>query len=67
VIYVGRVVEVIWFRPESALAADAKEAPLAMLVPIVLLAVTTIWFGIDTQWTAGIAGKAATMLVGGLK
>jgi len=65
VVYVGRVVEVVWFREESPLAAEASEPPLAMLAPILLLAAATVYFGIDTRLTAGIAGKAAAMMLGG--
>jgi multicomponent Na+:H+ antiporter subunit D len=65
VVYIGRVAEVVWFREPSPLAAEAKEPPLAMLVPILLLAAATVYFGIDTRATAGIAGKAASLLLGG--
>jgi multicomponent Na+:H+ antiporter subunit D len=67
VVYVGRVVEFVWFRPPSVLAETAREPPLSMLLPILVLAAATIWFGIDTRLTAGVAGKAAAMLLGGLK
>ena len=36
-----------------------------MLVPIWLLAGATVFFGIDAGLTAGIAGKAAALLIGG--
>jgi len=64
-VYIGRVIEVAWFREASPVCADARDPPLSMLIPILVLAAATIWFGIDTQWTAGIAGKAAAMLLGG--
>ncbi|MPZ55432.1 MAG: monovalent cation/H+ antiporter subunit D family protein [Rhizobiales bacterium] len=67
VIYIGRVVEVAWFRDPSPTCIGASDPPLSMLIPLLVLTAATIWFGIDTQWTAGIAGKAAGMLVGGLK
>jgi len=67
VAYVGRMIEVVWFRPASALAESAREPPLSMLLPILALAAATVWFGIDTRLTAGVAGKAAAMLLGGLK
>jgi multicomponent Na+:H+ antiporter subunit D len=67
VVYVGRVVEVVWFREQSPLAATASEPPLVMLAPILLLAAATIYFGIDTRATAGIAGQAAALLLGGLR
>jgi len=66
-VYVGRVVEVAWFRDVSPACKDASDPPLSMLIPLMVLTVATVWFGIDTQWTAGFAGKAAAMLLGGLK
>jgi multicomponent Na+:H+ antiporter subunit D len=67
VVYIGRVVEVAWFRDVSPMCKDASDPPLSMLIPLLVLAAASIWLGIDTRWTAGIAGKAAEMLVGGLK
>jgi len=67
VVYIGRVIEVAWFREQSPLAATASDPPLTMLVPILALAAATIYFGIDTRATADIAGQAASMLLGGLR
>jgi multicomponent Na+:H+ antiporter subunit D len=67
VVYIGRVVEVAWMREPSPLVAKASDPPLSMLIPLLVLAVATIWFGIDTRWTAGIAGDAAVTLLGSLK
>ena len=66
-VYVGRVVEVAYFRPTSEAAAKAHDPPLNMLLPILILAAATIYFGIFTELSAGIAGKAAQALIGGLK
>jgi multicomponent Na+:H+ antiporter subunit D len=38
-----------------------------MLLPLVVLAAATIYFGINTEWTAGIASTVAKTLVGGLR
>ena len=38
-----------------------------MLVPVLVLAAATIYFGFDTQASAGIASQAAHTLLGGLK
>ena len=65
VVYVGRVIEAVWFRVPSEMAAKASEAPLVMLVPIWLLAGATVFFGLDASLTTGIAAKAATLLLGG--
>ena len=66
-VYIGRVVEAAWFRPASPAAAAAADPPLSMLVPLLMLAAATVYFGIETSMTAGIAGRAAEMLLGGLK
>jgi multicomponent Na+:H+ antiporter subunit D len=66
-VYIGRVVEVAYFRPTSDAVARAKDPPLMMLVPILTLALASIYFGIDTQLTVGVAGRIAETLLGGLK
>ncbi len=67
VVYIGRVVEVVWFRPPSAALKHAADPPLSMLLPILVLAAATIYFGFDTELTANVAATAAKMLLGGLK
>ena len=37
------------------------------VLPLIVLAAATIYFGIDTEWTAGIASTAAKVLLGGLR
>ena len=67
VLYVGRFFECVWFREPSPEAATATEPPFEMLVPICLLAAATVYFGIDTELTAGMAQRAATALLEGLR
>jgi multicomponent Na+:H+ antiporter subunit D len=67
VLYIGRVIEMAWFRPAAAQMAEAKDPPLSMLLPLLILAAATVYFGIDTRLTAGIAGRAAEFLLGGLR
>ena len=67
-IYVWRLVELIWFSdPEEGdpAAADIREAPLSMLIPTWLLAGSTIYFGLDAHLTTRIATRAAEILMGG--
>jgi multicomponent Na+:H+ antiporter subunit D len=66
-VYVGRVLEVAWLREPSKAMADVRDPPPSMLLPLVVLAGATIYFGIDTEWTAGIAARAAEVLLGGLR
>ena len=65
VLYVGRIVEVVWFREPAAAARECREAPLELLLPMWVLAGATIWFGIDAEGPAGLAASAARVLLGG--
>ncbi|MDX2156067.1 MAG: monovalent cation/H+ antiporter subunit D family protein [Hyphomicrobiaceae bacterium] len=67
VVYIGRVVEMAWFREPSEIAAKAKDPPWSMLMPLLALAAATIYLGIDTEASAAIARKIAESLLGGLK
>jgi multicomponent Na+:H+ antiporter subunit D len=64
-VYLGRVLEVAWMREPAPETAKASDPPLAMLLPILILAAGTVYFGIDTEWTAGIAGAVAKALLAG--
>jgi len=66
-VYVGRVLEVAWLREPSPEIRQASDPQLSMLLPLVVLAAATIYFGIDTEWSAGIAGTVAKALLGGLR
>jgi multicomponent Na+:H+ antiporter subunit D len=66
-VYIGRVVEVVWFRPTSSALRQAADPPPSMMLPILALAAATIYFGFDTNLTANIAAAAAKMLLGGLR
>lgn len=67
VIYVGRIVEMVWFRAPSDELEHVTEAPLCMLVPTIILAAATIYLGIDTSHTANIASLAVDSLLAGPK
>ena len=63
VIYVWRVVEVAYFRDPDP-EAPRQEAPLMMLVPMYVLVIGCFWFGIDSEFTLGVAREAAEQLLG---
>ncbi len=65
VIYIWRVVEVAYFRPAPAGGDEVVEAPLSMLIPTWVLIGASIYFGIDTSLTLGVARRAAEYLLGG--
>ena len=65
VIYVWRVVEIIYFRAPSGAAAVATEAPVSLVVPTWILIGATLYFGIDATTTLDVAIAAARALIGG--
>ena len=68
VIYIWRVVEVAYFQ-QPAEDADGgtgiREAPWQMLVPTWVMIGATLYFGIHTNLTVGVAQKAVGLLLGG--
>ncbi|MPZ37486.1 MAG: monovalent cation/H+ antiporter subunit D family protein [Rhizobiales bacterium] len=66
-VYVGRVLEVVWLREPSVEIAKVRDPPLSMMAPLIVLTIATIYFGFDTEWTAGVASTAAKSLLGGLR
>ncbi len=67
VVYVGRIVETAWFREPSKDAGAATRPPLEMLGVTWVMAAATIYFGLDAEFTAGLAERAADTLLMGLK
>jgi multicomponent Na+:H+ antiporter subunit D len=66
VVYVWRFVEAAYLRPlPEGAPAGAREAPMSMLVPSLLLVAATVYFGFDTTFTVGSATRAATFLMTG--
>lgn len=66
-VYVGRVLEIAWLREPAPELAQASDPPLSMLLPLLVLAAATIYFGFDTRWTAGLSNTIATALIGALR
>lgn len=64
VIYVWRVVEVAYFQEALEGAPEPKEAPAMMQIATWTLVAATIYFGISTSMTVGVARKAAEALMG---
>ena len=66
VVYIGRIVEAAYLRepPPDSVAARAGEAPIGVLGALWLLAGLSIWLGLDTTLSVGIAEGAAGGLLG---
>jgi multicomponent Na+:H+ antiporter subunit D len=54
-------------RAPAAGLAEAADPPGSVLLPLLILAAATIYFGLDTALTAGIAGQAAQSLLEGVR
>jgi multicomponent Na+:H+ antiporter subunit D len=63
-VYIWRVVEVAYFKQPDEDAGEVEEAPASLLVPTWLLIAATLFFGIFTSFSVGVAGAAARMLLG---
>jgi len=65
VVYLGRILESVWLGTPSARAEKASDPPLSMLLPLLVLAAASVYIGLDTRATAGLAYMAAEALLGG--
>jgi multicomponent Na+:H+ antiporter subunit D len=63
-VYVWRLVEVMYLS-EAPAGAVASEAPRSYLVPTWILISASVYFGLTTDQTLGIASAAARQLLGG--
>ncbi|MBT3238232.1 MAG: monovalent cation/H+ antiporter subunit D family protein [Rhodospirillaceae bacterium] len=63
VIYIWRVIEAAYFKDPSN--DTITEAPLSMLAPMWVMALASVYFGIDATRTLDIATSAAQTLLGG--
>ena len=64
IIYTWRIVEAAYFRPPPAGREAVREAPLGMLIPLVILAGACIALGVEGTWTMDLALAAANSLIG---
>lgn len=62
VVYVWKIIEAMFMHPTSDTATPVKEAPLLLLVPMWILVVANIYFGINTELTVNVADTAASLL-----
>ncbi|KXI27261.1 monovalent cation/H+ antiporter subunit D family protein [Paraglaciecola hydrolytica] len=68
VYYVWALVESAYFGKADASAtssAPIKEAPLGLLIPLWLLVIANVYFGIDTRLPLEASASAASFLMGG--
>ncbi len=64
VAYVWRALDVIYLKAPLD-DSVTRDPPLTMLIPMIILAVACVWFGIDTTISIGAASTAAESLLNG--
>ena len=64
VVYVGKLIEALYFKPVSDAGKVVSEAPIFLLAPTWVLVLANVYFGLDTDLTVGVAEKAAAILMG---
>jgi multicomponent Na+:H+ antiporter subunit D len=61
---IWRLIEVTCFRPGSTVAGNAGEAPLILLIPLWIMSLSSLYFGIDTRFTIGLSQLISQSLFG---
>ena len=62
VIYIGKIIEALYFKPVTDSNKSVQEAPLLLLLPTWTLVFANIYFGLETSLTVGVAQSAVEML-----
>jgi len=62
VVYMWKIVEVLFFRPAPNRGLNVTIAPASLLVPMWVLVFANIYFGINTDLTVGVAETAVELL-----
>ncbi len=64
VVYVWRIVETAYFQPVAEGNPARSEAPLSFLLPLWLLLLANVYFGIDTSLTVTLSESTSVYLFG---
>lgn len=59
VIYMGRVLQAVFFEAPANPRKVRREAPVLLLVPLWILALLNLWFGIQANWVIDLTHAAA--------
>src|SRR5690606_12247444 len=63
IVYIWRLVEAAYFQAPAE-DSQVREAPWQLLLPTWLLIGASVYFGINTELTIGVATRAAEVLMG---
>jgi len=64
IVYLWKVVEAAYFKTSAADAEPVKEAPALILIPMWILVLANLYFGVDTRLSVDVAQAAANSLFG---
>ncbi len=64
IVYIWRVVEVLYLQEAPAGRPPVKEAPAGLLLPTVGLALANVYFGVETSLPINVAARSALSLLG---
>ncbi|MEM7766582.1 MAG: monovalent cation/H+ antiporter subunit D family protein [Pseudomonadota bacterium] len=64
VIYMGRILEAVFFKTPDNPRKVRQEAPVVLLVPLWVLALANVWFGVDASLPLGLSQDAAMAVLG---
>lgn len=62
VVYVGKVIEALYFKSANDSNTVVKEAPLLLLLPTWAFVLANIYFGLDTELSLGMSERAVETL-----
>lgn len=65
VIYMGRILEAIFFRAPANPRKVRKEAPMTILGPLWVFAIANLWIGLDAGFPSSLVDSAARAVIGG--
>ena len=65
VIYIWKIIEVVYFKAPTLESTNHGEAPTELLVILWLAVAANIYFGLDASLPSSLAGEAANTLLGG--
>lgn len=64
VVYMGRVLQAVFFEAPTNPRKIRREAPLLLLVPLWTLALANLWIGVQADWVIGLADMASQTVFG---
>lgn len=65
VVYVGRVLQAVFFLPPANPRKVRQEAPLLLLVPLWVLTIATLWIGVNSTGVIALTDAAAEAALSG--